>query len=234
MSAPEAICYEDNHLLVVNKSVGMLSQGDKTGDPDVMDHWAAYIKTRDHKPGNVFLHPTHRLDRPVSGCLILAKTSKALSRMTVAFRDRKIEKFYVAVCKATGKGRLTESDFTVKGFIAKDSRRNQVRFKSNPFEGGKLSETHFQLLLSERDRHVFLCRPLTGRSHQIRVHLSSRGLPILGDVKYGGIPTSDQRLYLHCYAMRFQHPVRREPLLVKAPFDDSLLWSFIPNLEQII
>lgn len=224
------ICFEDNHLLVVNKPAGLLSQGDKTGDQVVADIWSAYIKKRDDKPGNVFLHPAHRLDRPVSGCIILCKTSKSLTRMTTMFRNREIDKRYIGISMPKKAFEWHASKLTIEGFIHKDKRKNQVVHKSKPFPGGQPSTTKVGWLVMTKDLHVMECRPITGRPHQIRVQLASIGLPLYGDLKYGGPPTEDQRLYLHCYEMSFLHPVRKEPTVVKADFDSSPLWDKVPKL----
>ncbi|NNE13959.1 MAG: RNA pseudouridine synthase [Saprospiraceae bacterium] len=122
------------------------------------------------------------------------------------------------------------SQLTIEGFIHKDKRKNQVVHKTKPFPGGQPSVTEVNWLSVTRNYHVLECRPITGRSHQIRVQLASIGLPLYGDLKYGGPPTSDQRLYLHCYEMSFLHPVRKEEVVVNANFDQAPLWEQVPKL----
>jgi 23S rRNA pseudouridine1911/1915/1917 synthase len=200
MDTKAMIIYEDNHLLIINKPAGMLSQGDKTGDDSVRDILIAYLKERDKKPGRVFIQPVHRLDRPVSGCLVLSKTSKALPRMMKLFADQKVEKKYIAISSV----KEVQWDFDeklVQSYIVKD----------------------------RWTYHVFECRPLSGRSHQIRIHMKYIGAPIFGDKKYGGTATTDKRLYLHCQELTFVHPVKNEKLTVTAPIPSGKIWSIVPD-----
>jgi 23S rRNA pseudouridine1911/1915/1917 synthase len=214
--------------LIINKPAGMLSQGDKTGDDSVRDILIAYLKERDKKPGRVFIQPVHRLDRPVSGCLVLSKTSKALPRMMKLFADQKVEKKYIAISSV----KEVQWDFDeklVQSYIVKDRSRNKVRSSETEMEGGKLSQTKLKWLKQDGTYHVFECRPLSGRSHQIRIHMKYIGAPIFGDKKYGGTATTDKRLYLHCQELTFVHPVKNEKLTVTAPIPSGKIWSIVPD-----
>jgi len=216
------VLYEDNHLLVVYKPTGLLVQGDKTGDETVLDYYKSYIKEMYNKPGAVYLHPAHRLDRPVSGCLILIRTSKALSRMTTAFREGKVQKMYHALC---GK-KSSHPEGLITHYLRKDGSKNKSSIVKGSSKGAKKSQLNFSLSGAWRDKFLYRVHPLTGRSHQIRVQLSSIGSPILGDVKYGGIKVeNDRMIYLHCSAMGFEHPVKKIPIYVSVPPPEEDQWS---------
>lgn len=219
------ILFEDNHLIAINKPSGMLSQGDRTGDLSIRDHMMNYIKARDKKPGNVFLHPVHRLDRPVSGCLLMAKTSKALSRLAALFKERKVTKSYVAI--STSNDALPElgRSKVIRGFIRKDRTRNIVTHSFKEMRDGKEAITEIERLSVAQPYQVILCRPQTGRAHQIRIQLSAIGLPIVGDVKYGGDKADPRSIYLHAFQLSFVHPVRKEEVTIKAQVPSDGLWQ---------
>ncbi|MDX1686237.1 MAG: RluA family pseudouridine synthase [Saprospiraceae bacterium] len=221
---PEVL-FEDNHLLVVNKPAGWLTQGDRSGDQPLREALMSWIKVRDAKPGRVFLHPVHRLDRPVSGCLIFSKTSKSLSRMTQLFKRKAVDKHYSAICTLTSGSRKVGTHYVIDGYIKKHSRRNIVEHRKKPFEGAKHAQTEVELVRTLDGYYLFACKPLTGRSHQIRVQLSSIGYPIVGDLKYGGIKHDPGSILLHSTSCRFIHPVRKTELHVEAPFPNDPLWS---------
>lgn len=211
------IVYEDNHLLALNKPAGRLVQGDRTGDATLTDWGKQYLKEKYEKPGAVFLHPVHRIDRPVSGVVLLARTDKALGRLTEMFRLHKIAKTYLALVlkkPAVETGEL-------RHFLLKDEQRNVVRAYARPHEGAKESVTRYRVVAAAGDWTLLEVEPLTGRPHQIRVQLAAMGCPIVGDLKYGApTPLTDASIGLHCRRMKLMHPVRQEPIVLEAPLPD--------------
>jgi 23S rRNA pseudouridine1911/1915/1917 synthase len=209
-----SILYEDNHLLALYKPAGWLVQGDRTGDPTLTDWGKNYLKEKYQKPGAVFLHPAHRIDRPVSGAVLLARTDKALGRLATLFRERGVAKTYLALvwkkpAAPTG---------TLRHYLLKDERRNTVTAHPNPFKDAKESVTEYEYLGPAGPHHVLRVSPLTGRPHQIRAQLAAMGCSIVGDLKYGApqaLPGAS--IALHCYKMELMHPVRQEMLAVTAP-----------------
>lgn len=222
--------YEDNHLLIVNKPAGVLIQGDSTGDKPLVDHCKDYIKKKYNKPGAVFLHPVHRLDRPVSGVIVFARTSKALERMNKIFATRKVQKTYWAIVKKhppQKKGRLVS-------WLVKDPKRNVTTAYSEPVEGGLKAETDFKVMGKLNNHFLIEVEPLTGRPHQIRVHLSEMGSPIRGDLRYGfSKPNSDKSINLHARRLYFEHPVKKEPVVVRAGLPEDQFWEQFLTLEDI-
>ena len=220
MLSPSVI-FEDNHLLVLNKPAGWLVQADRTGDVTLTDWGKQYLKEKYDKPGAVFLHPVHRIDRPVSGAVIFARTDKALGRLTTLFREKKVQKFYYAlVAKAPNppEGKL-------KHFLLKDEARNVVQAFPKPYRDAKESVTHYETMGKQEAGYLLKITPLTGRPHQIRVQLAAIGCPILGDLKYGAPKAlPDASIGLHCFQMELIHPVRQEPLIVEAPMPDVEWW----------
>jgi 23S rRNA pseudouridine1911/1915/1917 synthase len=216
------IIYEDNHLLVINKPAGWLVQGDRTGDATLTDWGKAYLKKKYDKPGAVFLHPAHRLDRPVSGAVLFARTDKALGRLTTMFRDKKIHKTYLALVlreppKPSGE---------LRHFLLKDDSKNIVKAFAQPLRDAKESITRYEVAGESGPFHLLRVFPLTGRPHQIRVQLASLGCPIAGDLKYGA-PRAfpDASIGLHSWRMEFIHPVRQEPLVVEAELPEKEWWK---------
>ena len=210
------ILYEDNHLLVVNKKVGEIVQGDKTGDEPLSEKYKAFIARRDAKPGQVFVGLPHRLDRPVSGITVLAKTSKALERLNAMFRESGVHKFYWAlVCSAP----LAE-----EGHLEDLMWRNEKQNKSYVCRPGaarkdaKLAKLNYRHI-AKTDRYWLVeVELLTGRHHQIRCQLSHMGCPIKGDLKYGAPRSNpDGGISLHARRITFLHPVKKVPLTVEAP-----------------
>lgn len=210
------ILFEDNHLLVVNKKVGEIVQGDKTSDEPLTEKYKAFIAMRDAKPGQVFMGLPHRLDRPVSGITVLAKTSKALERLSAMFRDSDVHKFYWAlVCQepqqeeALLENMMWRNEKQNKSYICrpgatrKDAKNARLRYRR----------------LGRTDRYVLVeVELLTGRHHQIRCQLSNMGCPIKGDLKYGAPRSNpDGGISLHARRITFIHPVRKEPLTIEAP-----------------
>ena len=206
------VLYEDNHILVVNKPAGMLTQGDQTGDIDLLTYLKQYIKEKYSKPGAVFLGLVHRLDRPVSGLLVFARTSKAASRLGIQFRKRSVEKRYLAVLT-----RIPKQEGTLVHYLHKSHKRVRAVKKTHP--AGLRAELHFRLMGEMSRRALVEVQLKTGRPHQIRVQFSQIGCPILGDFKYGAKDVFDGRnLALHSYYLRFEHPVRKK----------MMTWSALP------
>lgn len=203
--------FEDNHVLVVNKPSGLLSQADLTGDLDVLTVVKHILKQRDQKPGNVYLGLVHRLDRPVSGAMILAKTSKSASRLSEALRQRTLHKVYWAIVEGTPEPR----EALLENRLRKDPRQKRS-FIAVPPEG-KLARLGYRVLRSGPSSSLLEVELLTGLHHQIRVQLSHIGHPILGDRKYGAAaPFEAGVIALHARRLRFDHPVQRKPIEVEA------------------
>ena len=224
---PAQILYEDNHLLVVNKPAGMLVQGDQTGDVPLMELGKAYIKEKYQKPGEVFLGVVHRLDRPVSGVVVLARTSKALTRMNALFQTRDVEKTYWALV-----GQAPPTDVgTLTHWLTKDSKKNKAKARTQAGADSKRAELSYRLLAQQDDMFLMEVKPLTGRPHQIRVQLAAIGCPIRGDLKYG-FPTAnaDASISLHARYLSFIHPVKKTPLRLLAPLPDEAGWQAFSSL----
>ncbi len=213
------VLYEDNHLLVLNKPAGWLVQGDKTGDNTLTDWGRAYIRKKYNKPGEAFLHPVHRLDRPVSGVCVFARTSKALERMNKLFHDDKINKTYVAIVK----GAPEKDEDRLTHWLTKDSEKNIAKAHTKQKGNAKYAELSYKLQGSISGHALLEVKPKTGRPHQIRVQLAKIKCPIKGDLKYGyPTPNSDKNISLHAYKIAFVHPVKKEPMSIscKPKWDD--------------
>jgi 23S rRNA pseudouridine1911/1915/1917 synthase len=222
------VLYEDNHCLAVNKPAGLLSQADDSGEPSVVDEVTAYLKSRYAKPGKVYVGLLHRLDRPVSGVVLLAKTGKAAGRLSHQFRLGTISKLYWAVVH----GRPVEAEGEWIDLLEKDGRLNRVTVVAGGSVEGKEARVTYRVLETWGRYTKLELRPATGRSHQLRVQLASRGLPILGDVKYGSesrLKALDGRLRIALHGRRliFMHPTRREAISVDASVQED--W---PALSQ--
>lgn len=212
------VLYEDNHCLVVNKPAGLLSQADATGDPCLVSWARDYLKARYQKPGNVYVGLVHRLDRPTSGAILLARTSKAASRLSDQFRSGKISKTYWAIVE--GQPELPEGQWN--DILEKDRRLNRVRLLDEPTREGQLARVHYRVVQCGGGLCKLELRPHTGRSHQLRVQLAGRGLPILGDRKYGAATLLEaedgrRRIALHARELSFTHPTREEVISIVAP-----------------
>ncbi|WP_312171792.1 RluA family pseudouridine synthase [Chryseobacterium sp.] len=210
----EQIVYEDNHLLVINKKVGQLVQGDKTGDESLLELIKNFIKKRDDKPGNVFLGLVHRIDRPTSGLVIYAKTSKALSRLTQMVKNREIKKIYWAVVT---KEMIPQSQRLIH-FLKKNEKNNKAIVFPKATEGAKEAILTYHII-KNLDNYFLLEIDLeTGRHHQIRAQLSKIGAPIKGDLKYGAARSNpDGGINLHARKLEFIHPVTKENIEITAP-----------------
>ncbi len=216
------VIFEDNHLIAVNKPAGALVHGDETGDRSLSDDVKHYIKVRYDKPGDVFLGVIHRLDRPVSGVVVFARTSKALARMNKLLHDRLIQKTYLAICTHRPEplaGHLVH-------YLSKDEIKNTVKAYASPKSGTKQAELDYELRGEADGKALLLVHPITGRPHQIRAQLSKIGCPIVGDLKYGApYPLQDQSIALHCLSMSFEHPVKGEKVEIVADVPEKLPWK---------
>jgi 23S rRNA pseudouridine1911/1915/1917 synthase len=228
MTPPFTVLYEDNHLLIVNKSAGILSQGDATGDRSLVDLGKDYIKDKFKKPGAVFLGLVHRLDRPVSGVVVLARTSKALDRMNALFRNKETEKIYWAIIT----NRPPSDESTLTHWLSKDTARNKTTVFKTEKSGTLHATLQYRLLAREHGVYLLEVRPVTGRPHQIRAQLAAIGCTIKGDTKYGdNSRNEDGSIYLHARHLSFMHPVAKARLSVTAPVPDMGLWKYFSNLD---
>ncbi len=207
------ILYEDNHLIAVEKPHGQPTQGDDSGDLSLLDEVKEFIKERDQKPGNVFVGLLHRLDRPVGGVVLFAKTSKAASRLSDQIRRHTVEKVYLA--KVEGAPKQTEGE--VHQWLVKDEKTNTVKAYDHEVSGSLRAETRYRLLKPVSDKTSLVeIHPKTGRPHQIRLAMSSLGAPIVGDVKYGAKTKYGGNLALQAQSLSFDHPITKERITVYA------------------
>lgn len=228
MFNPKDILYEDNHLIVVNKRCGDLVQPDRESDEALETEIKAMIKVRDHKAGDVFLGVVHRIDRPVSGAVLFAKTSKALTRLNEMIRTGQIHKRYWAITESTPNPEAG----SLKHYIVRDGRTNRSRAYDKPKSDGKLAQLNYQVLACSTRYTLVEVELLTGRHHQIRAQLSKVGCPIKGDLKYGAKRSNpDGGISLHSRSVEFVHPVRKEPLKVVAPTPaKDNLWQYFETI----
>ena len=211
------ILYEDNHLLIINKKVGEITQGDITGDECLTETLKAFIAMRDSKPGKVFMGLPHRLDRPVSGICILAKTGKALERLDGMFRTSQVHKTYWALCC----GRPEAAEGHLEDWLVRNEKQNKS-YVTSKRQDAKLAKLNYRFLYSTERYHLLEVELLTGRHHQIRCQLSHIGCPIKGDLKYGAPRSNpDSGICLHSRSVTFVHPVRKEEITVTAPVPQS-------------
>jgi len=216
------IIYEDNHLIAINKPNGILVHTDDTGDPSLEDILKEYIKEKYNKPGNVFLQSCHRLDRPVSGVLIFAKTSKGKERMRQLFTERKVDKTYLALVSKCPEP--FEADLV--NWMYKDRDKNFVEVVKSERPGAVKARTIYKTLGQVGKYFLVRLHPVTGKSHQLRLHMSFIGSPILGDVKYGGASIHDPKvLMLHSSQVEFSHPIQQIPIVLKAKLPRHPLWQ---------
>lgn len=224
MKEPQVL-FEDNHLIAINKPAGWLVQGDETGDMPLSEWVKQYIKIQYQKPGDVFLGVVHRIDRPVSGVVIFARTSKALTRMNKLFLDQAVQKIYWAVTSERPdpiNGHLTH-------YILKDHERNKVKAlekMSNRSKDAKKADLDYELIGDLGEHHLLEVRPQTGRPHQIRAQLAKIGCPIRGDLKYGhSTANEDASIHLHCRSMTFEHPTKKEMITIEADAPNDQVWN---------
>lgn len=222
------VLYEDNHIIAVNKKPSDIVQGDKTGDAPLSDFVKQYIKEKYQKPGEVFLGTVHRIDRPVSGIVLFARTSKALARLNEMFKTKEIQKTYWAIVK--------NKPDKAQGHLVHYLKKNEAKNKSQAFlkeqEGALKSELDYKILLSSDNYHLLEIKPITGRHHQIRAQLSSIGSPIKGDIKYGFDRTNkDASIHLHARKIEFIHPVQKNKIEIVSDPPDEVLWNFF--LKQL-
>ena len=214
------VLYEDNHIIVAIKPAGVLSQSDGSNSPDMLTILKSYIKEKYEKPGEVYLGLVHRLDRPVSGVMVFARTSKAASRLSEQIRSRRVEKIYrCVVCGVLdGSGRL-------ENFICKDEKSNIVTVSDIEKPGYKLSYLDYKSIASNDGLTIVEVKLGTGRSHQIRAQMSHMGFPIVGDQKYGKKDNRCKDIALEAYKLSFEHPVKHENMSFEAPLPDSYPWN---------
>lgn len=216
------VLYEDNHLIAINKRAGDIVQEDTTGDLSLEDMVKQYIATKYKKPNGAFLGVTHRLDRPVSGLILFAKTSKALDRLNKLFKTREIKKTYWAVVRKqplATEGKLVH-------WLVRNRDKNITRAHNKEVEGSSRSELDYKVIGELGGYYLIEVNPLTGRTHQIRVQLASMGCPIVGDNKYGYPRGSLKRsICLHAKSLNFVHPVQKEPLFITAPLPKDGFWD---------
>ena len=208
------VLFEDNHLIAVDKPAGLLVQGDDTRDPTLLDAVKAYLKRAYDKPGNVYLGLVHRLDRPVSGVVLLARTSKAASRLAAQFRDGLPDKRYLAVVE----GRLGDPEAELVAYLAaKGDDHGVTRASQRPFVGSREARLRYRVIGAGGDRCLVEVELLTGRRHQIRAQFALAGCPIWGDRKYGAAHQLGRRIALHAQRLTVAHPITGQPLVLKAP-----------------
>ena len=216
------VLYEDNHIIVINKAAGEIVQGDKTGDKSLCDTIKAYIKEKYAKPGNVFIGLPHRLDRPVSGIVVFAKTSKALERLNRMFSEGCVKKIYWALTK----GIPQPAEAELESWILRNEKMNKSFSYPKEVKGSKRAVLHYRLAAASQNYNLIEVELKTGRHHQIRCQLSSIGCPIKGDLKYGAQRSNpDGSISLHARYIEFVHPVSKEQIAITAPLPDDRLWQ---------
>ncbi len=224
----DKILFEDNHLIALNKTAGEIVQGDKTGDMPMSEVIKEYLKEKLHKPGAAFIGVVHRIDRPVSGIVIFAKTSKALVRMNELFREKKIKKTYWAVVKNSP----PEESGTLIHYLKKDEAKNKSKSYDHEVAGSLRSWLDYKVIGKSDNYYLLEVSPETGRHHQIRVQLAAIGCPIKGDLKYG-FPrsNSDGSIHLHARKINFIHPVRKDDVSLIAPVPNDVVWKHFESLS---
>lgn len=216
------ILFEDNHIIIINKKAGDITQGDKTGDKPLSEVVKSYIKEKYDKPGNVYLGVVHRLDRPTSGVIIFAKTSKALSRLTKMLREKKINKTYWAIVKGVPK----KEKESLVNHLKKNPKNNKSYVVNADVNDSKKAILHYEVIKKLDNYSVLEINLETGRHHQIRTQLAHTGFPIKGDLKYG-FPRSnkDASIHLHARKIEFIHPVTKENIKIIAPTPNDSIWN---------
>lgn len=220
------VLYEDNHIIIVSKAAGEIVQGDKTGDEPLTERVKAYIKERYAKPGAVFLGVTHRLDRPVSGVVVFARTSKGLTRMNDLFRQGRVDKTYLAIVA----NRPPQEAGELRNWLVRNEKQNKSYAYDHPVPDSKEARLRYRLV-GQSDRYFLLAvELLTGRHHQIRCQLARMGCPIRGDLKYGAPRSNpDASISLHAWRIAFEHPVSHRHIQAEAPLPQDVLWQVLAN-----
>ncbi|RCL67764.1 MAG: RluA family pseudouridine synthase [Cryomorphaceae bacterium] len=223
------ILFEDNHLIVVNKNPGELTQGDITGDETLGDKIKAYLKKKYNKPGNVYLGIAHRLDRPTSGVIIFTKTSKALSRLNELFKKNEIKKTYWAIVKKM-ENKATEK---LENFLIKNQKKNKSYVTKNSNKYAKKAVLTYKIILELKNYSLLKINLETGRHHQIRTQLSHIGFPIKGDLKYGySRSNNDGSIHLHSRKVQFIHPVSKKNIEITAKLPKNNVWDMCVNSKE--
>ena len=216
------VVYEVNHIIVVSKTSSEIVQGDKTGDTPLSERVKAYLKEKYAKPGNVFIGVTHRLDRPVSGLVVFAKTSKALARLNEMFRDGDVKKTYWAIVKECPK----ETEGELVHYLVRNEKQNKSYAYDKEVKNSKKAILHYKLIGHSQNYYLLEVDLKTGRHHQIRCQLAKMGCPIKGDLKYGAQRSNpDGSICLHARTIKFIHPVSKEPIELTAPVPEGNLWN---------
>ena len=216
------VVYEDNHIVVVNKTSSEIVQGDKTGDTPLSEMVKQYLKEKYNKPGNVFIGVTHRLDRPVSGLVVFAKTSKALPRLNEMFRNGEVKKTYWAIVKECPK----ETEGELVHYLVRNEKQNKSYAYDKEVKNSKKAVLHYKLIGHSHNYYLLEVDLKTGRHHQIRCQLAKMGCPIKGDLKYGSPRSNpDGSICLHARTVQFVHPVSKEMIRLTAPVPEGNLWN---------
>lgn len=222
------ILYEDNHLIAVNKPFGIPVQPDKSGDTSLLDYMKAFIKEEYNKPGEVYLGLIHRIDRPVSGVVIFAKTSKALTRMNNIFRTRDVKKTYWAITK----GKPTTESGSLTHYMIKNEEKNSSKAYNSEKKGSKKAVLNYKLKARIGEKILLEVNLQSGRHHQIRAQLAKVELNIIGDIRYGyRRPNKDRSICLHSRRLEFIHPVKKEPVVIIAPVPRNPFWQDFTKLD---
>jgi 23S rRNA pseudouridine1911/1915/1917 synthase len=222
-SLDKRILYEDNHILALNKEPSEIVQGDKTGDEPLNEKLKSYLKKKYNKPGNVFLGVVHRIDRPVSGVVLFARTSKALTRLNELVKERKIKKTYWAIVK----NKPPKKKAVLTNFLVRNQKKNKSFVYDKPVENSKEAKLFYKLIAESKDYYLLEVDLLTGRHHQIRAQLAAIGCPIKGDLKYGfARSNADASINLHARKIELIHPVKKESLTIIADPPKNILWDF--------
>jgi 23S rRNA pseudouridine1911/1915/1917 synthase len=232
MTESPEILYEDNHIIAVNKRSGDIVQSDETGDKTMADDLRAYIKEKYDKPGAVFIGVVHRIDRPVSGVVLFARTSKGLARLNALFQTKEIVKTYWAVVK----NKPNNSSGTLTHYHLKDEKTRKAKLYPVEIPGARIAQLHYKLIAESDNYYLLEIKLETGRFHQIRAQLAKSGFPIKGDVKYGyDRPNENTRsIHLHARKIEFIHPVKKEPITIVAPVPDDVIWKFFEEkIEKV-
>ena len=216
------VLFEDNHIIAINKRCGDIVQGDKTGDKPLSEIVKSFLKTKYSKPGNVYLGIPHRLDRPTSGVVIFAKTSKSLSRLNKIFKDGKVQKYYWAVTKNNPE----KQEDTLIHWLRKNEKTNKSTYFKKETVKAKKAVLHYRVLKKLERYFIIEIKLVTGRHHQIRCQLSAIGCPVRGDLKYGyDRSNNDGGIDLHAKKIIFEHPINGKKIIIDAPVRDTKIWN---------